>query len=67
VLAWNMQRKVIVIPKAIRKHHQVENYAALEKCKLKPEDVGTIQAINYNIRMLSYPCAMAANACFAGL
>jgi len=67
VLGWNMQRKVVVIPKAIRKDHQVENFKTLEKCKLLPEDIAKIQAMTYKIRMLSYPCAMAANACFSGL
>jgi alcohol dehydrogenase (NADP+) len=67
VLTWDMQRKVIVIPKAIKKDHQLENYAAQEKCKLTDEDVAKIQGMQYKIRMLSYPCAMAANACFTGL
>jgi diketogulonate reductase-like aldo/keto reductase len=67
VLGWNMHRKVIVIPKAIRKDHQVENYGTLEKCKLTADDIAKIQAMTYKIRMLSYPCAMAANACFTGL
>jgi alcohol dehydrogenase (NADP+) len=67
VLAWNLHRRVIVIPKALRKDHQVENYGTLTKCKLLPEDIAKIQAMTYKIRMLSYPCAMAANACFKGL
>lgn len=66
VLSWNLQRNVIVIPKAIKKSHQVENYKALS-CKLTADDVAKIQAMKYNVRMLSYPCAQAANACFAGL
>jgi alcohol dehydrogenase (NADP+) len=66
VLAWNMRRRVIVIPKAIKNAHQVENYES-DKCKLTAEDMGKIQAMSYKIRMLSYPCATAANACFAGL
>jgi len=67
VLAWNMNRKVIVIPKALKKDHQAENFAAFEKCKLLPEDITKIEGMKYNIRMLSYPCALAANACFTGL
>jgi alcohol dehydrogenase (NADP+) len=67
VLAWNMQRKVIPIPKAIKKDHQVENYNALNKCKLEATDVAKIQAMTYKVRMLSYPCAMAGGACFTGL
>jgi alcohol dehydrogenase (NADP+) len=66
VLGWNLQRNVIVIPKAIKKSHQVENYKTLS-CKLTADDVAKIQAMKYKIRMLSYPCAQAANACFAGL
>jgi diketogulonate reductase-like aldo/keto reductase len=54
-----MQRDVIVIPKAIKKAHQEENYATYDKCKLTADDVGKIQAMKYNIRMLSYPCAVA--------
>jgi alcohol dehydrogenase (NADP+) len=66
VLAWNLQRNVVVIPKALRKDHMVENFAALS-CKLQKEDLDKIQAMKMNVRMLSYPCAMAANACFQGL
>jgi len=66
VLAWNMRRNVIVIPKAIKKAHQIENFGS-EKCALTSEDIAKIHAMKYNIRMLSYPCATAANACFAGL
>jgi alcohol dehydrogenase (NADP+) len=66
VLGWNLQRNVIVIPKAIKKTHQVENFKTLS-CKLTAEDVAKIEAMKYKIRMLSYPCAQAANACFSGL
>jgi diketogulonate reductase-like aldo/keto reductase len=66
-LAWNLHRKVIVIPKAIKKAHQIENFNTLKKCKLTDEDIAKIQAMKYKVRMLSYPCAMAANACFSGL
>jgi alcohol dehydrogenase (NADP+) len=66
VLAWNLRRNVIVIPKAIKKAHQIENFGS-EKCSLIEEDIGKTQGMKYNIRMLSYPCAQAANACFAGL
>jgi alcohol dehydrogenase (NADP+) len=66
VLAWNLWRNVIIVPKAIKKAHQIENFET-EKCALKEEDIAKIQGMKYNIRMLSYPCALAANACFAGL
>jgi len=66
VLAWNLRRNVIVIPKASKKAHQIENFGS-EKCALTAEDIAKIQAMKYNTRMLSYPCAQAANACFAGL
>lgn len=66
VLGWNMQRNVIVIPKAIKKAHFTENFKTLS-CKLTAADIAQIEAMKYKIRMLSYPCATAANACFSGL
>jgi alcohol dehydrogenase (NADP+) len=67
VLHWNLQRNVIVIPKAINKDHMQQNFASLDKCKLEKEDINKINGMNVKVRMLSYPCAMAANACFQGL
>jgi alcohol dehydrogenase (NADP+) len=66
VLAWNMARGVVVIPKAANLQHQKENIAALEKCKLQSEDVTTLKSVQIPLRMLSMPCAMLKNACFDG-
>jgi alcohol dehydrogenase (NADP+) len=46
VLAWNMKRDVVVIPKAGQTSHQKENLAAYEKCKLDDEDVKKINKIS---------------------
>jgi alcohol dehydrogenase (NADP+) len=69
VLAWNMGRQVIVIPKAAKVAHQKENYATSEKCKLTPEDVAKIESISANTqyRMLGSVCAALQNACWEGL
>jgi alcohol dehydrogenase (NADP+) len=46
VLAWNMRRDVVVIPKAGKTAHQKENLAAYEKCQLDDEDVKKINEIS---------------------
>jgi alcohol dehydrogenase (NADP+) len=46
VLAWNMDRDVVVIPKAGKIEHQKENLEAFEKCKLDDEDVKKIGEIS---------------------
>jgi diketogulonate reductase-like aldo/keto reductase len=67
VLAWNLLRKVVVIPKAAQSIHQKENIATLEKCKITEEDAAKINTISEQIRFypnacdydLSEGCAMA--------
>ena len=66
-LAWNMARKVVVIPKAAQIAHQKENYAMLEECKLQSEDLQKIKAVNIPMRVVSFPCVSLKNACFEGL
>jgi diketogulonate reductase-like aldo/keto reductase len=68
VLAWNMARGVVVIPKAAKVAHQKENYASTEKCKLTPEDSAKIDSISATtqFRMLGNACA-GGNACWEGL
>jgi len=60
VLAWNLHRKVVVIPKASQVEHQKENIATLDQCKITDEDAAKIKAIAEQIRF--YP-----NACDYGL
>jgi alcohol dehydrogenase (NADP+) len=60
VLAWNLNRKVVVIPKSSQERHQKENIVTLEKCKLIDEDIVKIKGIKDSIRF--YP-----NACDYGL
>jgi alcohol dehydrogenase (NADP+) len=67
VLAWNLNRKIIVIPKAARVDHQKENIATLKECKLQDEDIAKIKGIQPNVRMLRYPCAPAKGMCYEGL
>jgi alcohol dehydrogenase (NADP+) len=45
VLAWNMRRKVVVIPKAAQVEHQKENIVALDRCKITDEDAKKIDGI----------------------
>jgi alcohol dehydrogenase (NADP+) len=70
VLAWNMGRGVVVIPKAAKVAHQKENYAALEKCKLTPEDVAKVESVSATnqYRLLGSTCGgNLQNACWDGL
>jgi alcohol dehydrogenase (NADP+) len=60
VLAWNLHRKVVVIPKASQVVHQKENLATLDQCKLTDDDAAKIKTITERIRF--YP-----NACDYGL
>lgn len=60
VLAWNLHRGVVVIPKAAQEVHQRENIETLERCKITDEDALKIEAIPERIRF--YP-----NACDYGL
>ena len=67
VLAWNMARGVVVIPKAAQVQHQQENIATIGKCKLESEDMRKIKALQVPLRLISQPCAQLRNACFEGL
>ena|ERR1700761_8362103 len=69
VLAWNMQRKVVVIPKASKIEHQKENIVTLEKCKLTDEDVAKINGISASTqyRMNGNVCDGAKKGCWEGL
>jgi alcohol dehydrogenase (NADP+) len=60
VLAWNLHRKVVVIPKASQSSHQKENIATLDQCKITDEDAAKFKQITDRIRF--YP-----NACGYGL
>jgi alcohol dehydrogenase (NADP+) len=60
VLAWNLARNVVVIPKAAQIEHQKENIATLEKCKLTEADIKEVNA-------LSIPLRLYQNACGYGL
>jgi alcohol dehydrogenase (NADP+) len=67
ILAWNMARKVVVIPKAASIQHQKENYATVEKCKLQSEDLQRIKAVNVPARFVMWPCKGLEYTCFTGL
>lgn len=70
VLAWNMRRNVVVIPKAVVNEHHKDNYGA-QKCKekLTPADDAKIMNISkaQAFRFLSGPCAGLQFKCFEGL
>src|ERR1700712_4525333 len=66
-LAWNMARKVVVIPKAAQEVHQKENIAAIEKCKLQAEDMEKMKALQIPLRLMTIPCKPVGNTCFQGL
>jgi alcohol dehydrogenase (NADP+) len=66
-LAWNMARKVVVIPKAAQEAHQKENIATIEKCKLQAEDMEKMKALQVPLRLMNVPCRPLGNACFQGL
>jgi alcohol dehydrogenase (NADP+) len=60
VLAWNLRRGVVVIPKASQEAHQKENIATVDKCRLTDEDVVALDGLKVPLRL--YP-----NACGYGL
>jgi len=49
-LAWNWNRGITPIVKAANPVHQLENYEALEKCRLTDEDMNEIRRIDDNGR-----------------
>jgi alcohol dehydrogenase (NADP+) len=56
VLAWNIRRKVIVIPKAARSEHQKENIVTLDKCKITDEDAHKIKSMKIAVRLYPFAC-----------
>ncbi|KAF2671280.1 hypothetical protein BT63DRAFT_370469 [Microthyrium microscopicum] len=56
VLAWNLARGVVVIPKAARVEHQKENIATLEQCKLTEQDIKDVNALNVPLRLYRNAC-----------
>ncbi|KAF2672967.1 Aldo/keto reductase [Microthyrium microscopicum] len=68
VLAWNMKRSVVVIPKAVQIAHQKENIATPAcAAKLTAEDLEKIAQIsNPPHRFMSSPCASNQFKCFEG-
>ena len=52
LLAWNMQRGIAVIPKAVEERHLQENIAALN-VTLDEHDMAEIMALNRNERFLT--------------
>jgi alcohol dehydrogenase (NADP+) len=69
VLAWNMKRKVAVIPKAAKAEHRIENIAAVERCKLTDEDSVKIENLGVTLRLSSAICMVPgfSSDCFKGL
>lgn len=69
VLAWNIARGVVVIPKAAQRSHQKENIETVEKCKLTEGDVTKISSISKagQHRMTGNLCGSMANGCWKGL
>jgi alcohol dehydrogenase (NADP+) len=69
VLAWNMRRNVVVIPKAVLAEHHKENYEArICQDKLTAEDDAKIMEISKPraYRFFSTPCALLQYKCFEG-
>jgi alcohol dehydrogenase (NADP+) len=54
VLAWNMKRKVAVIPKAAQSVHQKENIVTLDKCKITDDDAKRISGIKATTEVRLY-------------
>jgi len=56
VLAWNLKRNVVVIPKASQESHQVENIHTLDKCNLTDEDIAMIDGLKVPMRLYPMAC-----------
>jgi len=52
ILAWLMAKGLVAIPKASGKEHILDNFKSLE-LELKPEDVGAVDALNINNRVVN--------------
>lgn len=60
VLAWNIARGLIVIPKAAQSEHQKDNLGAIN-CKLTPQDVKDITALRVPLRLYENACTYGLN------
>jgi alcohol dehydrogenase (NADP+) len=69
VLAWNMRRGVVVIPKAVVPAHWKENLATAKTCQLTAADDAKINAMSATkqYRFNTTPCAAQAGRCWSGL
>jgi alcohol dehydrogenase (NADP+) len=69
VLAWNMKRGVVVIPKAAKKEHRRENIEAEEKCRLESGDMEKIGKLDAKLRLSTGICDRGnlKSECFKGL
>jgi alcohol dehydrogenase (NADP+) len=56
VLAWNLRRNVVVVPKAIQSVHQKENLATVDQCKITADDAAKIDSIPEQIRFYNNAC-----------
>jgi alcohol dehydrogenase (NADP+) len=63
VLAWNLHRGVVVIPKAIQSSHQTENIATLDKCKITDDDFAKVNTIKESIRFYLNACEYMPEGC----
>jgi alcohol dehydrogenase (NADP+) len=57
VLAWNLARGLIVIPKASQSEHQKDNIATLDQCKLTAQDIKDITALRVPLRLYENACS----------
>jgi alcohol dehydrogenase (NADP+) len=67
VLRWNLERGVIVIPKAAREDHREENYGTVGKCRFGEGDMEKLGNVGFKIRMNTFPCREMGGGCFTGL
>lgn len=63
VLAWNLHRKVVVIPKAAQEWHQKQNLATLDQCKITHEDALKMKGIPEQIRFYPNACDYMTEGC----
>jgi alcohol dehydrogenase (NADP+) len=68
VLAWNLKRGVVVVPKAVQAAHIKENIKSVEQCNLTDEDSKKIDAISEKTKgRMNNPCKRMRIQCFIGL
>jgi diketogulonate reductase-like aldo/keto reductase len=56
ILAWNLYRKVVVIPKTIQAVHQKENIVTVAQCKMTDEDTAKLDSIKEQIQFYINAC-----------